>query len=98
MLRRVPVQPDIVRRFGFEIRIVADHVALQTVWLQPSLSPHPMHSVLADAQRCGKLAATSVRGTVLRLFAASRENPGSQASPTVSARGTIRTYKMLYRI
>lgn len=28
MLRRAQVQPDDVRRFGFEIRIVAGHVAL----------------------------------------------------------------------
>ena len=79
MLRRVQVQPDNVSRFGFEIRIVAGHVTLQAVWLEASLSPHPMHSVLADAQSCGKLATTPVRGTVLRLFAGSRENPGSQA-------------------
>ena len=79
MLRRVQVQPDNVRRFDFEIRIVAGHVTLQAVWLQASLCPHPMHSVLADAQSCGKLATTPVRGTVLRLFAGSRENPGSQA-------------------
>ena len=78
MLWRVQVQPDNVSRFGFEIRIVAGQVALQAVRLQASLSPHPMHSVLADAQRCGKLAATPVRGTVLRLSAGSRENPGSQ--------------------
>jgi len=79
MLRRVQVQPDNVSRFGFEIRIVVGHVTLQTVWLQASLSPHPMHSVLADVQSCSKLATTPVRGTVLRLFAGSRENSGSQA-------------------
>ena len=78
MLRRVKVQPDNVRGFGFEIRIVAGHVALQAVRLQAGLFPHPRHSVLADAQCCGKLATTPVSGTVLRLLAGSRENPGSQ--------------------
>ena len=78
MLRRVQVQPDNVSGFGFEIRIVAGHVALQAVRLQAGLFPHPMHCVLADAQRCGKLATTPVSGTVLRLLAGSRENPGSQ--------------------
>src|SRR5277367_2558930 len=78
MLRRVQVQPDNVSGFGFEIRIVAGQVALQAVRLQAGLFPHPMHSVLADAQRCGKLATTPVSGAVLRLLAGSRENPGSQ--------------------
>jgi hypothetical protein len=58
MLRRAQVQPDNVSGFGFEIRIVAGHVALQAVRLQASLFPHPTHSVLADAQCCGKLATT----------------------------------------
>jgi hypothetical protein len=78
MLRWVQVQPDDVSRFRFEFRIVAGHVTLQAMRLQASLSPHPMHGVLADAQGCGQLAATPVRGTVLRLFTGSRQNPGSQ--------------------
>src|SRR6202008_2150154 len=78
MLRRAQVQPDNVSGFGFEIRIVAGHVALQAVRLQAGLFPHPMHSVLAYTQCCGKLATTPVRRTVLRLLAGSRENPGPQ--------------------
>src|SRR5260370_39487261 len=78
MLRGAQGHPDNVSGFGFEIRIVAGHVALKAVRLQAGLFPHPMHSVLADAQGCGKLATTPVSGTVLRLLAGSREDPGSQ--------------------
>ena len=63
-----------------KVRIVAGHIAFQPMRLQASLFPDPMHGVFADAQGCGKLATTPVSGTILRLLAGSRENPGSQAS------------------
>jgi hypothetical protein len=79
VLRRIQVQTDDVGGFRFEIRIVAGQVTLDPMRFQARFFPHPVHHVLADAQRCGKLAATPVGGTVLWLFACRGENPSSQS-------------------
>jgi hypothetical protein len=78
MLRSIQIQPDNVSGFGFELRIIAGHVALQAVRLQTSLFPYAMDSVLADAQCRGELPATPVGRAILRPFPGSRKNPGSQ--------------------
>jgi hypothetical protein len=78
MLRRIQVQPDDIRRFGFEIRIVAGHIPLQTMRLQTGFFPNAMHSILADAQFGSQFAAAPVCSTVLRLPAGGRENPRPQ--------------------
>src|SRR5260370_33999269 len=78
MLRGAQGHPDNVSGFGFEIRIVTGHVALKAVRLQAGLFSHPMQSVLADAQSCGKLATTPLSRTVLRLLAGRRAGPRSQ--------------------
>ena len=63
---------------GFEIRIVAGHIPLQTMRLQSGLFPHPMHSILADAQHGSELTTAPVRGTILGSLAGGCKNPGSQ--------------------
>lgn len=60
MLGRIQVQPDDVSRFGFEIRIVAGHVPLQTMRLQARFFPDPMHSILADAQFSSQFVSQSI--------------------------------------
>ena len=77
-LGRVQIQADDVGGLVFEIGIIAGHVPLQPMRLQAGFFPDPMHSVLADIQLRGQLAAAPVRGTVLRLPAGSRENPRPQ--------------------
>jgi hypothetical protein len=47
MMGRIQVQPDDVGSLGFEIRIIAGHVALQPVRLQSGLSPDAMHGIFA---------------------------------------------------
>ena len=78
MLRRPPIQAENVGRFAFELRIVAGPVTLQAMGFQASFFPDPMHSVLADSQRCCQFAATPMRGTVAGFLAGGRQNPGSQ--------------------
>jgi len=78
MLRRIQVQPDDVSRFGFEIRIVAGHIPLQTMRLQTGFFPDAVHSILADTQFSSQFAAAPVCGTVLRPPAGGRENPRPQ--------------------
>ncbi len=78
MLRRIQIQSDNVGGFGLEVRIVAGHIPLQPMRLQPRFFPDAMHGILADAQLRGEFAATPVSGTILRLSAGGRQNPGSQ--------------------
>ena len=78
MLRWVQIQPDNVRSFRLEVRIIADHIPLQPMRLQTRLFPDAMHSIFTDAQRRGEFAATPVSGTILGLSAGGRQNPGSQ--------------------
>ena len=79
MLRRPQIQADNVGRFAFELRIVAGQVTLQAMGFQASFFPDPMHSVLADSQRCRQFAATPMRGTVAGFLAGGRQNPGPQS-------------------
>jgi hypothetical protein len=60
MLGRIDVKPNNIGSFGFEIGIIAGHVAFQPVWLQTGFVPGAMHGVFADTKSRGKLAATSV--------------------------------------
>jgi hypothetical protein len=58
--------PDNVSGLRFKLRIVAGHVALQTVWLQTGLAPDAMDGIFADVQGRGKLAANPVSRILLR--------------------------------
>ena len=72
-------QADNVGRFAFELRLVAGRVTLQAVGFQASFFPDPMHSVLADSQRCRQFAATPMRGSVAGLLAGGGQNPSPQS-------------------
>ena len=85
MLGRVQIKADDVGSLGFEIGIIAGHVALQAVRLQASFLPDAVHGVLADAQSGGQLAATPVRRAVLGRLARGGKNPRPQ--PAVSTVG-----------
>ena len=67
VLGRVQIEAEDVGRFGFEIGIIAGHVAFQTVGFQAGFLPNPMHGVFADAQHGGQFAATPVRRPVVGL-------------------------------
>src|SRR5579859_1931561 len=58
MLRRIQIQPNDVSRFRLEVRIVAGHVPLQPMWLQPRLFPDAMYRIFTDIELRGELAAT----------------------------------------
>jgi hypothetical protein len=66
-----------VGRFSFELRIIAGQVTLQAMGFQASLFPDPIHSVLADSQRCRQFAAIPMCGTVAGFLAGGRENRDS---------------------
>ena len=85
MLRWTQIESDDVGRLGFELRIVAGHVAFQSVRLQSRLSPDAMYGVFADAQRRGQFAATPVSGAVAWLLAGGRQNPGRRAGVSTLA-------------
>ena len=65
--RRIQVQPNDIGGFGFEVRIVAGHVAFQTMRFQAGFLPGAMHGIFADTQDRSQLAATPVRRAILRL-------------------------------
>ncbi len=79
MLRWAKIEADDVGRLGFELRIVAGHVAFETVRLQASLFPNAMDGVFADAQHRGQLAAAPVCGSVAWLSPRDRQYPGPQS-------------------
>ena len=78
MLRWVQIQSDNVGGLRLEVRIIACHIPIQPMRLQPSFFPDAMDGILAEAQLRGELAATPLRGTIPRLSARSGQNPGSQ--------------------
>jgi hypothetical protein len=79
VLRRVQIEAEDVGGFGFELGIVAGHVAFETVRLQAGFLPNTMHGVFADAQRGGQFAATPVRGPVARFSPRGRQDAGVQS-------------------
>jgi hypothetical protein len=78
MLGRTDVKPNNIGGFGFKIGIIAGHVAFQPVWLQTGFVPGAVHGIFADTKSRGKLAATPVSRSLLRLLSSSREYPGPQ--------------------
>ena len=78
MLRWVQIQSDNVGGFCLEVRIIACHIPIQPMRLQPSFFPDAMDGILTEAQLCGELAATPLRGIIPRLSARSKQTPGSQ--------------------
>ena len=78
MLRRTQIEAEDVGGFTFEFRIVAGHVAFETVRFQARFLPNAMHSVFADAERSGQFAATPVRRSVARFSPRGRQDAGTQ--------------------
>ena len=79
VLGRLQIEAEDVGRFGFELGIIAGHVAFEAVWFQTGLLPNPMHGVFADAQRGGQFAATPVRGPVAGFSPRGGQDTGAQS-------------------
>src|SRR3954470_1619016 len=78
MLWRIEVQADDIGFLALEIGIIAGHVAFQTVRLQTSCAPDPMHHVFADTQFLRQLAAGPVGRSIARLATSCRQYLGLQ--------------------
>ncbi len=59
MLRRMQVQTDDVRRFGFKVGIVTGQVVLQAVRLQAGLRENALYRRLAHSQLAGQFTAST---------------------------------------
>ena len=68
MLRRLQVQTDDVRRFRFEVRIIAGQVAFQAVRFQSGLHQDALHRRLAHPQLARQFTARPVRASIARLL------------------------------
>ena len=79
MLGRVQIEAEDVGRFGFELGIVARHVAFETVRLQACFLPDAMHGVFADTQCGGQFATTPVRGPVAGFSPGGGQDAGAQS-------------------
>ena len=79
LLRRAQIEAEDVGGFAFEFRIVAGHVAFETVRFQARFLPHAMHGLFADAERSGQFAATPVRRPVARFSPRGRQDAGAQS-------------------
>jgi len=78
VLRRTQIEAEDVGGFGFELGIVAGHVAFETARLQSRFLPNAMHGVFADAQRGGQFATTPVRRPVVGFSASGGQDAGTQ--------------------
>lgn len=79
VLRRAQIEAEDVGGFGFELGIVAGHVAFETVRFQAGFLPNAMHGVFADTQRGGQFAATPVRRPVAGFSARGGQDTGAQS-------------------
>jgi len=64
MLWRIQIQAEDVGCLAFKVRIVAGHVALQAVRLEPRRAPDAMDRVLAQAELARQFPARPVRGAI----------------------------------
>jgi hypothetical protein len=64
MLWRIQIQAEDVGCLAFKVRIVAGHVALQAVRLEPRRAPDAMDRVLAQAELARQFPARLVRGAI----------------------------------
>jgi len=68
MLRRIQIEPDDVSGLFFKCRIIAGHVAVQSMWLQPHLRPDAVDRGGAQAGRGRHFAAGPVSASVRRFL------------------------------
>ena len=82
----VEVKPDDIGSFGFKVRIVAGHIALQPMRLQPSLSPGPMTTARSTAALASVTGSHGFRpkNNVLASRLAKRASTVPAAKPTTS--------------
>ena len=76
MARRVQIQPQDVRRLSLKIRIIREHVALESMRLEASPSPDAGHQHMTDAEDAGQFARAPVRAAVGRPLPSLLENAG----------------------
>jgi len=74
MARRVQIQPKDVRRLPLKVRIIREHVALESMRLQAGPSPDAGHQHMTDAEGAGQFARTPVRAAVGRPLPSLFEN------------------------
>jgi hypothetical protein len=79
VLGRAQKEAEDIGRFGFELGIVAGHVAFEAVRLQARFLPNPIHGVFTDAQHGGQFAATPVRRPVAGLPPRGGQDAGAQS-------------------
>ena len=79
VLGRLQIEAEDISRFGFELGIVASHVAFEAVRFQAGFLPNPMHGVFADAQRGSQLAATPVRRPIAGFSPRGGQDEGVQS-------------------
>ena len=78
VLRRVHVQPDDVGCFGFKVRVIGDHVALNPVWLQLSSPPHASDHHMTHPELLAQPTGTPVGRTITRTFERMCQNSSFQ--------------------
>lgn len=66
MLRRLHIESNDIGGLLFEVGIIACHVTIQPVRLDPSLSPDTLHSGFAQPERCRHLPASPVSAAIIR--------------------------------
>src|SRR6266446_710549 len=72
---RFEVEADDVARLGLKVRVVARHVAAQTMRLQPGAGPDPGHPVVAQPKFSSQLARAPVRRAIARTAPRVIKNP-----------------------
>src|SRR5438552_7991130 len=73
--RRFKIEADDVTRLGLKVRVVAGHVAAQTMRLQPGACPDPRDPVVAQPKFSSQFARTPVGRAIARSAPGVLKNP-----------------------
>jgi hypothetical protein len=87
--RRVQIEADNVRRFGFKVGVVANHVMAQPMRLQTITSPDPGHRHVGGPQLPRQAAGAPVRAAVIGSALGPLQNPGFQLCGTFGRHATL---------
>src|SRR5205823_14165570 len=72
--RRIQIEAQYVRRFGFEIRVVGSHVPFEPMGLETGAGPRRLHVVVVNLEDARQLPGTPMRTAIRRPLLRLRED------------------------
>ena len=87
--RRVQIEADDVRRLGFKVRVIADHVVSQAMRLQPVAAPNSGYRHVGRTQLLGQASAAPLRGAVIRATPGPLQDASLQLGRAIGRRAAL---------